>query len=166
MTRRLVTICLMTMFIFWLASPLVLAQGDQVTNRTLKGISAVYVLVGYLPDGAKTLGLTTEAIQTDVELKLRLAGMRVVTDEEHTKLPGMPYLYIFLNLMDRAQAGCIQVELHQNALLDANNEQAFAVNTWSTGFVLANPTAQVIRDRIKDKVDEFLNAWLSVNPKK
>jgi hypothetical protein len=27
-------------------------------------------------------------------------------------------------------------------------------------------TAQAIRERKKGRVDEFLNAWLSVNPKK
>ena len=32
--------------------------------------------------------------------------------------------------------------------------------------VVGNPTAQIIRNQIKDHVDMFLNDWLSVNPKK
>jgi hypothetical protein len=40
----------------------------------------------------QALGLTRDTIQTDVELKLLLAGMPVVTPEDDTKLPGEPYL--------------------------------------------------------------------------
>jgi hypothetical protein len=32
--------------------------------------------------------------------------------------------------------------------------------------VLLHPTAQSIRDDVKDLCDQFLNDWLSVNPKK
>jgi hypothetical protein len=68
------------MLLIGLASSSVRAQSRPASLPTLKGIGAVAVLVEYLPTGAKTLGLTEETIQTDVELKLRLAGMRVVTE--------------------------------------------------------------------------------------
>jgi hypothetical protein len=50
------------------------------------------VLIEGLPDGAKVLGLSEDMIKTDVELKLRLAGMRVTTMEDALNLPGSPYL--------------------------------------------------------------------------
>ena len=62
------------------------------------------------------------------------------------------------------QAAGITVELYQFARLVRNGEPAF-VTTWGLAGVIANPSAQGIRDHIKDRVDIFLNAWLSVNPK-
>lgn len=138
----------------------------NVATPTLKGISALNVRVANLSDGAKLLGLTKETIQTDVELKLRLAGMRVVTQEEDFKLPGMPFLWVYVNLTDVADAAHIQIELRQNAQLERNGERAISVATWRGGAVIANPSLQTIRDDVKDSVDTFLNAWLSVNPKK
>lgn len=163
MTKRLATACLMTMFLVG-SSPAARAQSSVAA--TLKGINTVYVLVEDLPPGAKVLGLAKETIQTDVELKLRLAGIRVVTREESFRLPGAPYLYVNLNLADSAQNGGASVELKQNVFLERNGEFAYGVATWETGIVMRTPTAQFIRNSVKDMVDQFLNAWLSVNPKK
>lgn len=128
MRRRLTTIGLVMIFLMGVGSSSAPAQGD-VGKQTLTEISALYVLVESLTDGAKGLGLTEEAIQTDVELKLRLAGIRIMTKEEFLK-SSSPYLYI------------------------------------NVGGVMVNPTYQTIRSSVKDKVDNFLNDWLSVNPKK
>jgi hypothetical protein len=110
------------------------------------------VLVEDLPDGAKVLGLTKDAIQTDVELKLRLAGMRVVTtQEEVAKLPGSPSLYVNVNVSDsRAGAASVDVELDQNAVLERNGKFTIGVTTWTTGTVIVNPSVQGIRNWIKD----------------
>lgn len=162
MTRRLATMCLMTVLLIEVTSPLV--RANSITS--LKGISAVYVLVEEIPDGAKILGLTKETIQTDVELKLRLAGVGVLTADEAFNVHGFPHLYVQVNLTRGAEAASIDVEMMQNARLERNGDLAVGVSTWSTGILLANPTAQGVRDDVKDSVDKFLNAWLSVNPKK
>jgi hypothetical protein len=165
MTRRLATICL-TVLLIGISSPPIQAQDTERRRATLKGISALSVLVEDLPNGAKVLGLTRESIQTDVELKLRLAGIRVVTDQEDLSLPGMPSLSVVVNLTESAKSASIDIELHQNAFLERNGQLVVDVTTWGTGGLAANPTAQDIRNYIKDHVDKFLNAWLSVNPKK
>jgi hypothetical protein len=82
------------MFLIGVAAPSVRAQ--DVFAKTLKGISAVYVVVESLPDGAKALNLTIDSIQNDVELKLRLAGMRVLSQQEGESLPGAPHVYVVL----------------------------------------------------------------------
>jgi hypothetical protein len=133
----------------------------------VSGISPVYS-VRHVPGPyrAKVLGLTTEAIQTDVELKLRLAGMRVVKRNESVQIPGTPYVYVTVNVSKDAKAASVEVILNQNATLERNGEFVFGVTTWSSGGLISNPNEQFIRGQIKDTVDEFLNAWLSVNPKK
>jgi hypothetical protein len=118
-------------------------------NTNLEGRYRRLLLVEALPTGAKVLGLTNEAIQTDVELKLRLAGMRVVTESESFNEPGGPYIYVNLSLTDNAIAAHIDLNLAQNAQLERNNEFCVA-DTWHRGLTASNPTAQVIRNAIKD----------------
>ncbi len=165
MLRRLATIYLLTLILTWITPSPAKAQ-NSFQESSLKGISALFVDVEYLPVSAKPLGLTKETIQTDVELKLRLAGMRVVALGEGVKLPGSPYLYVNVNLTADARAGSVNIDLEQDALLQRNGEFATAVTTWHTGALMTNPTAQDIRAEVKDVVDKFLNDWLSVNPKK
>jgi len=161
MRRRLIPICIMTMFLIGFTSPSVRAQDPD----GLKGINAVYVIVEDVPEAAKKLGLTTESIQTDVELKLLLAGMSVTTLADGHKLPGRPHVYVRVTLTKGAEVASIQVDLEQDAVLDRNAEHALSVMTWDTDYLLANPTAQRILDDVKDGVDQFMSAWLSVNPK-
>jgi biotin operon repressor len=162
MARRLATICLVVLFTLGVASRSVSAQD----RRNLKGIDSVFVVVETLPNGASKLGLSETIVQTDVEQKLRLAGLRVVTDQEGENLPGSPYLYVRLIATDPPEAAAIEISLNENATLERNGDFAPAVATWEKILVIANPNGQGVRDKIKDLADEFLNAWLAVNPKK
>lgn len=164
MTRRLAAICLVTVFLIGIGSLSLLAQDPRAP--TLKGISAVYVVIPDLPESAKLLGLTKDEIRTDVELKLRLAGVRVVPEEEGVKLPGGPFLAVLFSLPSSATAAAIDISLCQDTRLVRNSEFAPSSITWHTAQAVGNPTGQGIRNTVKDLVDAFLNAWLSVNPKK
>jgi hypothetical protein len=44
-------------------------------------------------------------------------------------------------------------------------DKSALATTWSTGVIGKTPNPQHIRDVVKDCVDQFLNAWLSVNKK-
>jgi hypothetical protein len=158
MTRRLATICLVTVFWISAISPSVRGQDE------LKGISTLIVGVEKLPAGAKVIGLTEESIQNDVELKLRLAGIHIATSKEAGIK--VPFLYVRITLLSQAQAANIEIQIMEEARLLRNGQFATGVFTWEKGGVVSNPTARLIRDLVKDNVDEFLNAWLAVNPKK
>jgi len=129
--------------------------------KSLKGIDAVQVVID-LTDTGKVSDLDKYIVRTDVELKLRTAGMRVLSEEEDAKAPGSPYLYLNVNLVGTAAA--IEIQLMQTARLVRNDEIAVGA-TWSQRSLSTNSTAPVVRGLIKDQVDAFLNAWLSVNPK-
>ena len=129
-------------------------------RRTLAGVTAIHVVVEELPAGASNLGLTQKSIATDVELKLRLAGMRVV---ESSRV----LLYVNANLMNNLRAAHVEIELVQPVTL-VRDPTIMSVlgRTWSAGNLIVNPSAQFIHDAIKDAVDKFLSAWLSVNAKR
>jgi hypothetical protein len=143
------------------------ASGDDGTDSrlSLKGIRGVEVVIVDLPEGAIKLGLTKEIIQADVELKLRLAGMGVLTPIEGAGHPGRPFLYVFTTATDSAGAANVSVSLVQRVNLSRDRAVEIPAETWSLLAVIPNPSAQGIQSIVEDSVDMFISAWLSVNPK-
>ena len=93
-----------------------------------------------------------------------------MTREEWTKEPGAPYLYVNINvgLGTGLVAYSVSIVVMQDVSLVRDASLVRGATTWETGMVgiVATSNLQHIRDKTKDKVDEFLNAYLSVNPKK
>jgi hypothetical protein len=160
MTKKSVVVCCLTVLLLATAAASASAQDDEAD--TLEGINAVSVVIEDLNDAAKTMGLTADAIRSDVELKLQVAGLHVVTASDVPGLAGAPHLYV--NLTSAVEATYVHVEFRQNAILERNNRTAYAVTTWQTGSLQVRPTLQSLRDAIKGRVDEFLHDWRSVNP--
>src|SRR6266581_8572807 len=70
-------------------------QGDDENARkTLAGLTRIYVLIENIPDEAQHDGLDTTQIRTDVELKLRQAGITVLMRQEWLSTAAAPYLYV------------------------------------------------------------------------
>ena len=121
-------------------------------------------------DRAKRAGFDDRTFQTDVELKLRMAGIKVLSEEETLGTAGRPWLYVRVNSLhekpDTMDAYSIIVGLAQSALLERDlSLGSFSTSTWSTDSV-GHGGISDIRSGLKDAMDVFINAWLSVNPKK
>jgi hypothetical protein len=147
-----------------------MAQGDnEFTRKSLKGLTGVEVAVTPLDSDAIKDGLSEAQIQTDVELRLRMAGVKVLTSEEMLKAPGMPTLRVFVNTIKREElySYSAEVYLEQNVRLARDPADLFIAQTWNCGAVgrVGSHNLNQIRDIIKDEVDKFINAYLSVNPK-
>ena len=161
--------------ILTLISPLVFAMDTESTRATLKGFTGMMVVIEAITPEIEKDGLTKSQIQTDVELKLRMAVLKVLTIEEGVQEEGKPYLYVNLNAHKRADSSYIyktRVEFKQEAFLRRNpillkEHPSYlpTVATWSTGSLGINSSLSDIRNIIKDRIDIFLNAYLSVNPK-
>ena len=142
---------------------------------SLKYLPGVKVMV----EGSKNAieaGFDEQAFQTDVELKLRMAGIRVLETEDH----GLPWLYLNVNALhqksNQQASYAISLELVQSVGLlhypssspedspedDLARRSMFAI-TWSSG-VLGFGTAANARDVGRNLVDTFANDWLAVNP--
>jgi hypothetical protein len=156
--------------VFLLAASAATAQDADVSRQSLKGLKGVQVLVESLEAEVEQGGLTKTSIQTDVELKLRQAGITVLTAAESMAAPGSPYLYINVNTQGGPlYAFSIRVELKQSVRLDRDPSiEVYGVATWSAESVgtVGQDHLRDIRGPIKDYVDQFVNAYLSVNPRK
>jgi hypothetical protein len=144
--------------------------GDTERSRqTLRGVEGVYVLIEALEPEVERAGLTTQQLHTDVELRLRQAGIAVLTQEERRRTPGTPYLYVNVNVMPLSGGSPvfqITVELNQEASLKTDGSLA-TVATWSVmGLGSSGKTGLAfIRSSVRDRVDQFINAYLSVHPR-
>jgi hypothetical protein len=138
---------------------------------TLRGLRGVEVVLETLPSEVEQAGLTSTTIRTDVELKLRLAGITVLSKEERLEQPGFPYLYISVNVVlsqhyPKLAYYALDCELHQYVTLTRDTSISTDASTWDKHLLGGTTTLQNIRDNLKDLVDKFINAYLSVNPKK
>jgi hypothetical protein len=144
--------------------------GDELEQRALRGLNGVYVLVEVLNPEAERLGLTQDQIKTDVELRLRKAGVRVLTNEDRYKTPGMPYLYVNVNTSFKSGTGLcahsVGVELKEMVMLARRFETVGSI--WRTGSVGTVGIANIkeLRGSVGDLVDEFINDYLAANPNK
>jgi hypothetical protein len=84
-------------------------------------------------------------------------------------MPGKPYLYVNVNVMPDFEGlvvFSIIVELNQKAALQTDGSLV-TVATWSAGQVGAVGRRRLdsVRDVVRDLVDKFINAYLSVHPR-
>jgi len=144
------------------------AVDNIFSRKTLHGINGINVVVEDLGPEIERKGLKGEQIQTDVESKLKLAGIQVLTKSELFREIGMPWISVKPTIMKLDQCNgfvyFIEILAYQRATL-IRNENVHFVITWSNEMIGTTPDLTNIRNIIKNQMDEFLNALLSVNPK-
>jgi hypothetical protein len=126
------------------------------------------VLVESLKPAVKQAGLSRGQLVTDVELRLRSSGIKVLTETQCHLTPGAPCLYLNVNAIpdggDFVYSICL--ELAQRVRLDRSpSAGVFVAPTWHTGEV-GPDDVNGIRQAVRDRVDDFANDFLSVNPRK
>jgi hypothetical protein len=144
-------------------------KSNQATLRGLKGFG---VLVEKLPPEVEQEGLNRLQLQLEVESKLRMAGIKVLTREEVFRTPGEPYLYINVNVniakteSDIYPYSIDMLLIQQVSLLRDPNLTTFAV-TWSKGGVgsIGKPILSHLQEYVREMVDIFIKAYLAENPK-
>ena len=184
MNKRKMTITLLAVSIAILtitsSSSALFDRNQEDARSTLKGLRGIAVVVSFEADEMiRKIGLTEEVIQADVELQMRSAGINVISKREDIKnVPGFPQLaiqivgYSILTKGDKEKgiAFFIQTELNQRMVLVRNPDINAMAGTWATSVVGLGYTDQGIatdiRNGVKDCVDAFIKAYLSVNPKR
>jgi hypothetical protein len=147
------------------------ARGDSEQERkTLVGLRGVHILVEKLTEEAERDGLLRASVQMDVELKLRQSGIRMLTEREAAGTPGVPHLYVQVNTV-KTPAGTyaysVTVALKQDVLLERARGIRVVATTWAArGLGLVGAARlEAVRERVRDLVDEFVNAHRTANPR-
>jgi hypothetical protein len=145
-----------------------LSASSSLEAETIKGLSGFGVAIENFDEADKQAGFDKRTFQAAVELKLRLAGIKVLSQEEMLSTPGMPDLYVNVNTLasgDRRSAPwALQIEVKQQVLLPHVARMWTTATTWSQGCV-GYGDVQHVRNALDGLMDMFINDWLSVNSK-
>ena len=155
------------------AVSLLAGQDDEYSRKTLVGLGGVYVLVEEVGDSALRDGLSKQQLRTDVELRLREAGILVLTEEQTLAKESGAYLYVYIHAVNSSKgfyAVHVRVELKQRVKLIRNSSIIAVAPTWSaapiTGMVGSAYLSSSMRDKVRDMTDQFINTYLAANPRK
>jgi hypothetical protein len=153
-------------------SPTVASSFTADKRDTLRGLSEISVLVEYLPDDVEREGLNREHLQRDIEVRLRQAGLHVLTISEVANSPGAPYLYVavypIVSPSVSFSAYAVALTLKQLVQLSRIPTTELFATTWEgpMHFGSLNDTrAAGIRSRIFDAVGRFIVDYRDVNSK-
>lgn len=146
-----------------LCGPRPARAADALTARpSLKGVTAFRVVVEQLgPKAEKTAGLRREDLQAQVESRLAHAGVAVSGNA-----PALLYLNVAIVCDGITCAYNVALEVQQKVRLEQRPEGGtLLASTWSTGTTgITGRRAQGIRERVREQVDQFLEAYRTVNP--
>ncbi len=142
---------------------------DEMTKIELAGITGFYVSVSVSPDSLASL-LPISSIQTDVELKLRIARIPVLPLSQAAS--AVAHGAMIAVSVDGVQPSSgqvwainLRVECLQPASLARNPHISTMGITWWDGTIAVYGDYVVpdFREVIKDKIYKFLNLYLSAN---
>lgn len=158
------------------------AVGDSAVSaatpwqkESLRGVAGVQVVIGTMEPNMERIGLTEQLLQTDVELRLRKAGVPVLSQAERLQLPDVTWLHVQVTGMEvrtdpsEPPVGYmfgIEVSFRQSVFLARDFSPFTGAATWESGAIGKFPDAnpRFIRDAVGDYVDKFINDYLAVNP--
>jgi hypothetical protein len=164
--RKIVAVLLMVC----VAQPALAFTYDQ--REVLRGLKALKVVTETIPTEIERLGLTRKDIQSDVETKLRKAGIKILPAY---KPPSMTTFYVNVHTLIPSQARTIvvysiNIMLFENAYLkrDAGTvgdlKEVRAAN-WmkATVGLLGVGNISQIRKKVEEQVNKFISDYLAMN---
>lgn len=153
----------------WISS-FTFASDTKHDRASLRGLEGVYVSVERLNPEIVNDGLTEDLLQEDAELKLKMAGIRVLSKKQWHAVEGSPFLYVNVNALKLGETKeyiySIQIAFRQNVYAMREATPVLGATTWSVGNIVGiTHTLDKIRASVKGQMDEFVTAYLSVNTK-
>jgi len=163
-------VCLLSCF----AVPPAAAE-HPMERATLKGIGAILVIIEEIEADVERAGLSNATLQTDVEVRLRQSGIRVISSSERNTVQGS-YANLYVNVNVLHSSNClsyvysVRAEVTQPVLLERDHKIFTIASTWrATGSIATAGSARfatTAREEVRDQIDQFINAFLAMNPKR
>ncbi len=156
----------------WIVASASPAFADTAGERaTLTGLAGVYVKVEDMETVVEREGLSQFALQREVEQQVRGAGIRALGPTEWLGIPGQPQvgLTVVLGKSDALPGQYvygIMVTLKQLVVLARDNVKRAHAITWSASGEFGTAHPATIRRSVYDQVKQFIDAFLSMNPRR
>ena len=131
--------------------------GEYPTGLEKDDYKKLYMVVEYLPEDAKKIGLNRSVVIIKVVLRLKMAGITPVTDSN-------PFLYINVNVVGGAFN--ITLEFTRKTTYSSNNIilTKYATITWKESILGTHEgSSGYILENLGELLDQFLNEYLKTN---
>jgi hypothetical protein len=150
-------------------------KAEDMKIASLRGLDAVGVVVEPLGKDVEDDGLTSDQLRQDVELRLRKAGIRVLSEAEFKEKPQTPLLCVRADfrkgkeVLQGAYVEHVSLQLKEFVRLLRDPAIIALATTWESGSstsAVGKEKLRQCRDVVADLTDEFSNDFLAANPKK
>lgn len=146
-----------------LAAGAAVAGDSDAERATLRGLEAVQVRVSDPGLDLAKDGYAREMLRTNVEVRLRQAGIPIVTAPDAAMLfanltavkGGFPSTYAY----------SIEISVVQSVKLTRDPNIISSAPTWSLSQIGQKRRAREVRDEVGPLVDRFVSLFLAMNPK-
>ena len=140
---------------------------DEEQRQILRGLERVHIVIKRLKPEIELDGLYRSTLETDVELTLRMTGIKVLSEEEALQTPGTPDLCLKVNAL-KCSSGYVYnigLSLEEKVTLIRTSMQisATTLRIWEQ-LGIAHRLSD-IRDSVKDLLEEFVKGWQAANQK-
>jgi hypothetical protein len=152
-------ICILTLTIFSNVAGQAFISEDK---DTLAGIKVMKVVVENSTSVSETESLKENQIKTDIELKLKKAGIKIEDS------PLLPFLYINFKTLKNQNPPLLNyslnIEFNQVVFLE-NKSKSVIASTWGRekNGTSAALDSQQIRQNVSDLVDQFISDYIAAN---
>lgn len=161
-------ICALTaMVLLGVAASTTLAFSSPEEIDILKGVDGVRVEIKRLKPEIERDGLFRSTLQTDAELKLQMAGVKVISADDEADKPNVPCLYLNLDALKCSLGYVYRIQLSLREMVTLARKP---VKTLGTTYRTAerfgiSTNLSEIREDAREVVDDFIKAWMEANSK-
>ena len=145
-------------------------SGAEILDAPFVGLKPVSVSVSMPETDLERYGLSRSAVQTDLELKLRQAGVSVAPAAPS----GGKVRVLILSVPLQTGIGStvrygfyLEVGVVRDVSIPGVRVPVLHATVWRVGGTIATDLDHLssVRDKVRDYFDQFLNAYLTANPK-
>ena len=135
-------------------------------REVLRGLDKVHVAVERLKAELEQDGLFTGTLQNDMELKLALAGIKALSEEECQAIPCLPDLYLYVDAFKHAKGYIyrVQLSLREPVMILRKRMRVTATTYRMHDELGVTEHLSEVREEVREILDKFIEDWQSVNP--
>jgi hypothetical protein len=137
-------------------------------RELLRGLDGFRLAVERVKPEIERDGLFRSILLSDMELRLRLAGIKTLSEEEAESKPDAPLLYLYVDAM-KCSLGYVytlRLALMEPVKLTRNNTKVLATVLRIPAELGITSRLPEIRDAAGVFLEEFIKAWKAANSKK
>jgi hypothetical protein len=165
--KKLISISVIAWLTLVISTCAFAANRGGEARAILRGLEGIRVVVERMKPEIERDGLFGSTLQTDVELSLQMAGIKVLSEEDWLKTPGAPYLYLRVDAFQCARGYVYNISLTlEEQVTLVRKDLKVSATTSKIGHQLGiTASLSDIRGEARDLVEEFVKAWQEANRK-